>query len=217
MKYLTEESIAKVYDYIYIYQVENGSCPTYRQIAAACKIPSTSAVFRIVEKLVSMGSIDMAQFNNSTVRKISIHDDMLMAKGKATKLLGPCACGVPLFAADNIEAMVSLPEIIFGKDEHFLLKAKGFSMINRCIYDGDIMVVKPTNNAAIGDVVIARVNEDEITAKTLQKKNGKFYLQAENDELNKNGEKKYQDIYPEGDWEICGVVVQTIHKIQSYE
>lgn len=215
MKYLTEESIAAVYDYIYTYQIENGTCPTYRQIAIACKIKSTSAVYRVLERLVEMGSIDMNTFRNDRSRKIVIRDNLSLAKGKATKLLGPCPCGIPLFAIDNIEAIVSLPEAIFGSNEHFLLRAKGFSMINRAIYDGDIMVVVPTKNAAIGDVVIARVNEDEITAKTLQKRNGKFYLKAENDELDGKGKRKYEDIYPEGDWEICGVVVQTIHKIQS--
>jgi len=212
MKLLTDEKLASVYDYIYTYQIEHGDSPTYRDIQRECNIASLSGVFRVIERLTASGSLD-ADGLRCRGRKIVVKDNLAPQKGKATKLLGPCPCGVSLQAVDNIEAMVSLPVEIFGKDEHFILRAKGFSMINKGIYDGDFMIVKPTVNASIGDVVIARINEDEITTKTLQKKNGVFYLKAENDAVKPNGEKEYQDIYPEGEWAICGIVVQTIHKI----
>ena len=84
-------------------------------------------------------------------------------------------------------------------------------MIKRGIFDGDLMVVKLQKSANVGEVVIARVNNEEATAKVLAKKNGKYYLKPANDEVDKYGERVYQDIHPEGEWEILGVVDNVIH------
>ena len=95
-----------------------------------------------------------------------------------------------MLASENIEATVSLPVDIFGRGEHFILKAKGRSMVNRGIADGDLLVVRAKSNADPGDIVIARVNGEEATAKILMKENGKVFLRAANDEVDENGNKK---------------------------
>ena len=84
-------------------------------------------------------------------------------------------------------------------------------MIKKGIFDGDLMVVRVQNAANAGDVVIARVNDDEVTAKILAIKNGKYYLKPANDEADAMGKKIYEDIYPEGEWSILGVVDNVIH------
>ena len=84
-------------------------------------------------------------------------------------------------------------------------------MIKRGVFDGDLMVVKIQNTAAVGDVVIARVNKEEATAKILAYENGKYYLKAANDARDKKGKLIYNDIYPDGEWDIIGVVDHVIH------
>ena len=84
-------------------------------------------------------------------------------------------------------------------------------MIKRGIFDGDLMVVRVQKTAKVGDVVIARVNNEEATAKVLARENRKYYLKPANDEVDEHGNRVYNDIYPEGEWEILGVVDNVIH------
>ena len=100
---------------------------------------------------------------------------------------------------------------IFGAEEHFILKATGNSMIRRGIFDGDLMVVRMQNTANIGEVVIARVNDEDATAKVLAYESGKYYLKPANDEVDDEGNRIYNDIHPTSDWEIIGVVDNVIH------
>ena len=84
-------------------------------------------------------------------------------------------------------------------------------MIKRGIFDGDLMVVRAQPNADVGEVVIARIDNEEATAKVLARANGKYYLKPANDEVDANGNKIYKDIHPKGNWEIIGVVDNVIH------
>ena len=117
-------------------------------------------------------------------------------------------------AVENIEATIPLPVEIFGDGQHIILIAKGSSMIKRGIFNGDYMVVNTSVSANIGDVVIARVNNEEATAKVLRKAKGKYYLEPANDEVDENGERVYKDIHPQGQWEIIGVVNYVIHSTE---
>jgi repressor LexA len=74
-----------------------------------------------------------------------------------------------VLAVENIVSTVALPVEIFGADEHFILRATGNSMVKRGIFNGDLMVVRVQSTANVGEVVIARVNDEEATAKVLAK------------------------------------------------
>jgi repressor LexA len=84
-------------------------------------------------------------------------------------------------------------------------------MVKRGIFNGDLMVVRVQNTANVGEVVIARVNNEEATAKVLAKSRGKYYLKPANDEVDEDGNPLYRDIHPVGEWEILGVVDNVIH------
>ena len=74
------------------------------------------------------------------------------------------------------------------------------------------MFVRIQNYADPGDIIIARVNGDEATAKYYMVEKGKVFLRAANSSLNGDGTKAYPDIYPEGEWEIIGVVDNVLQK-----
>ena len=84
-------------------------------------------------------------------------------------------------------------------------------MVRRGINDGDTMIVRLQDTAEVGTVVIARVNGEEATAKILAKKGNQYYLQPANDEVDEEGKPLYRDIYPEGEWDIIGVVEGVYH------
>ena len=67
-------------------------------------------------------------------------------------------------------------------NDSFLLKVKGDSMINVGIFDGDLIIVAPTQVADNGEIVVALI-EDEATVKTFYKEKGRIRLQPENDTM----------------------------------
>ena len=209
MRKIDEVKLNEVYKYICYCREREGRSPTFRDIATACDINSTGWVSNLVKILEERGQIELK--NQGQRRVISLPHNFSVGATNNTSIVGSCPCGEPVLAVENIVATVALPVEIFGSEQHFILKAKGNSMIKRGIFDGDLMVVKLQKLANVGEVVIARVNNEEATAKVLAKKNGKYYLKPANDEVDKYGERVYQDIHPEGEWEILGVVDNVIH------
>lgn len=209
MRKIDEVKLNEVYNYICYCREREGRSPTFREIATACDINSTGWVSNLVKILEERGQIELK--NQGQRRVISLPHNFSVGATNNTSIVGSCPCGEPVLAVENIVATVALPVEIFGSEQHFILKAKGNSMIKRGIFDGDLMVVKLQKSANVGEVVIARVNNEEATAKVLAKKNGKYYLKPANDEVDKYGERVYQDIHPEGEWEILGVVDNVIH------
>lgn len=210
MRTTSESRLQALLDYIRDYHKKNSATPGYRAIQKALGYSSLSIVAADVKKLKERGWIDSEDEYGKA--RIAVPSSLKMEGVRPTSIVGACACGEPITAIENIEATVALPIEIFGNEEHIILRAKGRSMIQRGIFPGDLMVVRVTPTAEVGDVVIARVNGEEATAKILCKKGKKFYLQAANDEVDENGEKKYKDIYPVGEWDIVGVVDNVIHR-----
>ena len=209
MRPLNEAKIKQVYEYIRDMQYKEGRSPTLREICAECDITSTSWASQILTILEERSLIESKLVGKRRV--ITVPSNLASGNALKTSILGECPCGEPMFAVENILATVALPVEIFGPEEHFILKAKGRSMIKRGIHDGDLMVVRVQSTAEIGDVVIARVNQEEATAKVLARSRGKYYLQPANDEVDSDGNPMYRDIHPKGDWDILGVVDNVIH------
>ena len=209
MKKIDEVKLNEVYKFICKVQSEERRSPTYREIGLACNINSTAWVSSLLKILEAREQIDLVRIGKRNI--ISIPSNLAVGKTINASIVGSCHCGAPIQAVENIEATVALPVEIFGAEEHIILKSIGDSMIKRGIFDGDLMVVRVQNTARVGDVVIARVNNEEATAKVLAIKNGKYYLKPANDELDENGKRLYNDIVPKGEWEIIGIVDNVIH------
>jgi repressor LexA len=78
-----------------------------------------------------------------------------------------------------------------------MLRARGYSMINAGIKDGDLLFIRKQNYANFGEIVVALI-EEETTVKRLEKKNGKIVLHPENP--------KFEDIYVPEDFAVLGIV-----------
>ena len=119
--------------------------------------------------------------------------------------LNPVCAGFPSPAEDHLDIALDLNEhLIKHPAATFYIYAKGNSMEESGIYDGDIMVVDRSLEAANGDIVIAAI-AGEFTVKHLSIKNKKNYLIPAN--------KKYKAtlITDEMDVQIWGIVIHTIH------
>ncbi|MFI3167510.1 MAG: transcriptional repressor LexA [Bacillota bacterium] len=116
-------------------------------------------------------------------------------------VVGEVACGEPIFAEENIEEVISLPERFTGKGEFFFLRAKGESMINAGINHGDLVLIRKQSTAEQGQIVVALCEDSEATLKRFYKEKGKVILHPENDSM--------EDIVV-SDCSIQGVAVKVI-------
>ena len=209
MKRVDEVKLNAVYKYICDCHSEERRSPSLREIASACDINSTAWVSSLLQILEERDLISFETKGNK--RTISVPGNLNVGATRNASIVGSCPCGEPVLAVENIVSTVALPVEIFGSDEHFILRASGNPMVKRGIFNGDLMVVRVQNTANVGEVVIARVNNEEATAKVLAKSRGKYYLKPANDEVDEDGNPLYRDIHPVGEWEILGVVDNVIH------
>lgn len=80
-----------------------------------------------------------------------------MPRMGSVPLIGTIACGVPILAEQNIEAMVDMPEHIKAD---FALRCKGDSMINARIYDGDIVYIHRQPTVDDGQIAAVLIGEE---------------------------------------------------------
>lgn len=124
-------------------------------------------------------------------------------------IVGNVACGVPLFAAENIEEYVRLPESLFGRGEFFFLRAKGSSMIGVGIDDKDLVLVRKQDTADPGQIIVAYDSEQEkATLKRYfpEPEKGRVRLHPENPD-------EEEIFMPMKDFRIQGVAVKVIKNL----
>ena len=97
-------------------------------------------------------------------------------------LLGSIAAGNPIEAIENINDNIKIPRNLVSKNKkNYVLKVDGDSMINKGIVDGDKAIIEYCDDAENGDIVVALINENEVTLKKLKKDKDKIYLIPAND------------------------------------
>lgn len=95
-------------------------------------------------------------------------------------VLGRIAAGVPIEAIQTETHRVASPDDSLDADDHYALEVKGDSMIDAGIFDGDTVILKKTDTAQSGDIVVALVDEIEATLKRFRRKGGSIALEAAN-------------------------------------
>ena len=92
-------------------------------------------------------------------------------------LHGRIAAGAPIEAIEGQSSM-PVPAALLGPGEHYALEVSGDSMIEAGIFDGDFALVKRTDSARDGEIVVALVDNEEATLKYLRKDAGRVILGA---------------------------------------
>lgn len=154
----------------------DGMAPSVREICEATGIKSTSTVHACLRKLEEEGAINRQGRLNRAIRLPGDSSTMRVP------LLGRVTAGKPILAVEEIEGYVPYSGGGFQPNELFALRVCGTSMINAGILDGDVVIVKRTEIAENGDIVVALIG-DEATVKRFYREDGHFRLQPENDEF----------------------------------
>ena len=97
-------------------------------------------------------------------------------------LYGRIAAGNPIEAMRDSSETFGVPAGLLGAGEHYALEVQGDSMIEAGIMDGDIAVIQHSDNAENGVIVVALVDQAEVTLKRLRRKNNSIALEPANSE-----------------------------------
>jgi repressor LexA len=95
-------------------------------------------------------------------------------------LLGKIAAGVPIEALSNPTNTIDVPASMLSRGEHFALTVEGDSMIEAGIFDGDTALIQRCDTADNGAIVVALVDNNEVTLKRLRRKHGSIALEPAN-------------------------------------
>lgn len=168
--------------------------PGYKEIMSATGLASKNSVYKLLNKLVDEGVLQKSR-------------DGKLSPGRAlvgVPLLGLVEAGFPSPAEEELLDVMDFDEFLTpNKENSYILKVKGESMIDAGICPGDLVIVERRPSYKPGQIVIAAV-EGEYTMKYLRKNGDTFYLDPAN--------AAYKPIYPKGALTIEAVVTGVVRK-----
>ncbi len=173
MRSKSNEVKKQIVEFVNKYYCEHNNTPSNTQIAEAIGRSRGN----IHNYLIEMSEEGMLSYSGREIRTEFMKKHEF--GGTKAAILGSIACGPLNFAEENIEEYVSLPESLFGKGEFFILRARGNSMIEAGIDEGDLVIIRKQDTAQNGQIVVALV-EDEATLKRFYKEEGGIRLHPEN-------------------------------------
>jgi len=182
---------------------ESGISPSFEEMKDALDLKSKSGVHRLISALEERGFIRRLpnraralevtrQPEDVTSGKRVPANDLVSRVAMPPKtapaaandiielpLHGRIAAGMPIEALES-DRTLPVPAALLGAGEHYALEVSGDSMIEAGILDGDFALVKKTDSARDGEIVVALVRDEEATLKYLRRENGMVRLDPAN-------------------------------------
>ncbi len=188
--------------YIQNFQRKSGVTPSYEEMKSALNLKSKSGIHRLVIALEERGfvkrlahkaraleiikdgisSINLSEKNknNLVVGNFAKSDKEDNNKLSTLPLLGKIAAGTPIEAIQHNDTSVDVPKEMMPIGESYALTVEGDSMINEGIHNGDTVLIKKTNIADNGEIVVALIDDHEATLKRIRKKGQSIALESAN-------------------------------------
>lgn len=186
--------------------MHKGKMPSTRELMSSLGYRSPRSAAVIYETLAKKGILRRKRDGSFQVIK-GIGDDTIHAQTVDVPLVGSISCGVPILANENVEAVIPVStKLAKFPYKYFLLRAKGDSMDQKGICDGDLVLVRQQATAKDRDIVVALI-DDEATIK-------EFHTAGETVVLKPRSKNKiHQPIVLTKDFQVQGIVVTAIPKI----
>jgi repressor LexA len=189
---------------------KKGISPTYEEVRDYLGYKTISSLQAHVKALKKKGYLLLDKKIRGLVLSGTTKDQIRKMFNIA--YVGEVACGSPNLAVEDIHGYIPyLADKLSGKaDEYIFLEAKGDSMDDAGIIEGDLLLIKRQNSIPnIGEKVVVLIG-DEATVKFLRFKDGVYYLEPKS--KNKDHKPIYLTNYGNGDITFCGVVKDIIKK-----
>jgi len=177
---------------------EEDVAPSFEEMKNALGLKSKSGIHRLISGLEERGYIERLPHRARALEIKRLPDGLkdssnanVAAAPLATPsndqsydeipLLGKIAAGTPIEAVSNEGNMIKIPPGYMGQGEHYALSVDGDSMVQAGIHDGDTVIIQRCDTAENGAIVVALVDEEEVTLKRLRRAGGKIVLEPENE------------------------------------
>jgi repressor LexA len=189
---------------------EAGVPPSFDEMKDALDLRSKSGIHRLITALEERGFIRRLPNRARAIEVIKLPDSVAhgMSAGRsrgftpsviegnlgrvraatedetgrpvAVPVMGRIAAGTPIEAIQSKSSVINMPPDMLSSGEHFALEVRGDSMIEAGILDGDMAVIKRTDVADTGDIVVALIDDEEATLKRFRRKGASIALEAAN-------------------------------------
>jgi repressor LexA len=212
----------RIVEYIARTVAERGYPPSVREIADAVGLASTSAVHHHLVALERSGQLERGTRSSRALRLTAAAEGMpppasRPVRGAVTPfrmprerdvlrlpVVGEIAAGQPIEAYQDASETLEVPRSLQARDDSYVLRVRGRSMVDALIDDGDFVVVQPQATAQDGDIVVALLEDNGVTLKRFYREKGRIRLQPANPEM--------EPIYAT-ELQIQGKVVGVIRKL----
>jgi len=183
----------------------DGVSPSFDEMKEALDLRSKSGIHRLITALEERGFIRRLAHRARALEIVKLPDSMqakagfsprviegdrpeaIPSKAKTVEIaaielpvMGRIAAGTPIAAISEVSHNVAVPQSMLGQGNHYALEVRGDSMIEAGINDGDIVVIRETQNASNGDIVVALVEDQEATLKRFRQTGSTIALEPAN-------------------------------------
>jgi repressor LexA len=186
---------------------ETGVSPSFDEMKEALDLASKSGIHRLITALEERGFLRRLAHRARALEVLKLPESVIpmqagrtpfrpsvvegsaaataparkvVARAPTIPIMGKIAAGTPIDAIEYETNRVAAPDDNLDPDTHYALEVQGESMINAGILDGDIVILKKTELAQSGDIVVALINDETATLKRFRKKGGSIALEAAN-------------------------------------
>jgi repressor LexA len=193
--------------FIQDYHEKNGIYPSFDEMRAALDLKSKSGIHRLVSGLEERGYLRRLAYRARAIELVrdrvpeqASAEPVNVVRGKFRRegganvpppassasvgldlpLYGKIAAGTPIEALADTSTTIDVPQFMLGDGEHYVLQVKGDSMVDAGIADGDLAVIQRCDTAESGAIVVALIEDREVTLKRLRKRGASIALEAAN-------------------------------------
>jgi len=180
-----------------------GVSPSYEEMKESLNLKSKSGIHRLISALEERGFIKRLAYKARALEVVKLpetasandiynsfspsvikggldNDEVEKNSSDEIPVLGNIAAGTPVEAIQNEVTRIPLPSNIEKNGEYFGLKVQGDSMIEAGINDGDTVIVKKTETAENGKIVVALIDDHEAMLKRIRRKGKTVALESAN-------------------------------------
>jgi len=188
---------------------ESGVPPSFDEMKDALDLKSKSGIHRLITALVERGFIRRLPHRARAIEVIKLPEHVGQGVGRrgftpsviegnlgrvrapssseddssrpvAIPVMGRIAAGTPIEAIQSKSHVINMPPDMLGTGEHFALEVRGDSMIEAGILEGDTVLIKKTEAADTGDIVVALIDDEEATLKRFRRRGASIALEPAN-------------------------------------
>jgi repressor LexA len=180
--------------YIHEKLAETGVSPSFEEMKDALDLKSKSGVHRLISALEERGFLRRLPNRARALEVVRMPDVRAGIASEPTPpttvpeaandvielpLHGRIAAGMPIEALEG-QSTLPVPAALLGPGEHYALEVAGDSMVEEGILDGDYALIRKTDIARDGEIVVALINDEEATLKTFRREGSMIRLDPAN-------------------------------------